>query len=138
MTNREILESLPIGEVVPRQVLAAMKRKGLIYDYSWNYLESANFWYKEERDGRNVEDFIVITLFPNGNAPKGQDVHGNLSEDEIYKTYGSRWGKIEYLGYTFEMKYLDGCFNPFLIKTGPKKDGEKSVDRKICLFGAII
>ena len=41
MKNQEYVDRLPIGEVVcKKQVLAAMKKKGLIEDYSWwGYLE---------------------------------------------------------------------------------------------------
>lgn len=41
MKNQEYVDRLPIGEVVgKKQVLAAMKKRGLIEDYSWfGYLE---------------------------------------------------------------------------------------------------
>ena len=137
MTNKEILANLPCGEVVTnKQILSALKHKGLIYDYShWGYLEDCRFLYKEEWDGRMISDFVMVYLFPNGNAPKEYNNHPNLSRNEIIKKYNGSWGKIEYLGFTFEIKYLSGCFSPYLVKTGPKT--EKLVNRSMSLWGAI-
>lgn len=136
MTNKEILAKMPVGEVVPKRVLAAMKRKGLIYDYSsFGYLENCRIWYKEEWNGREIHDYVMIYLFPNVNAPKEYDLTPNLSRSEIYKQFGTSWGEINYLGFTFEVKYLSGCFSPYLIKTGPKT--EKQVNRSMSLWGAI-
>jgi hypothetical protein len=69
MKNKEILAKMPVGGIVPKRVLAAMKRKGLIYDYShWGYLESAMIWYKEMWNGREESNYVFIHLFPNANA----------------------------------------------------------------------
>ena len=65
MTNKEILAKMPIGEIVPKRILAAMKRKGLIFDYSfWGYLESARISYKDPDDSwhRYVELFPKARL----------------------------------------------------------------------------
>ena len=122
MTNKEILAKMPCGEVVPKRVLAAMKRKGLIFDYSrWGYLENCRIWYTEEWNGREIRDYVMLHIFPNGKSVKEYDNDSDLSRSEIRDKFGSDWGKIEYLGFTFEVKYLSGCFSPYLIKTGPKR-----------------
>ena len=136
MTNKEILAKMPCGEVVPKRILAAMKRKGLIFDYSaWGYLENCRIWYAEEWKGRIEHNYVMLHIFPKGKSVKEYDNHFELSHSEILDKYGSDWGKIEYLGFTFEVKYLSGCFSPYLIKTGPKT--EKSVNRSMSLWGAI-
>lgn len=129
MTNKEILAKLPCGEVVPKRILAAMKRKGLIYDYSWfGYLESARISYKDPDDSWHY----YIETFPKGNAKDAENFVGT-SEELREKFFGST---INYLGYTFDTKYFSGCFKPYLIKTGPKT--EKVVNHSMCLWGAIV
>ena len=67
----KLIDSIPTGEVVPKKILAVLKRAGIIDDYScWGYLE------------------------------------GDYDTSRIY----------EYKGRYFQAKYLDGCFNPYLIK----------------------
>ena len=129
MKNKEILAKMPVGGIVPKRVLAAMKRKGLIYDYSqWGYLESARISYKDEDDSWHR----YVELFPNGNARDADSFVGTSGELRE-KFIG---GRLEYMGFQFDTKYLDGCFKPYLIKTGPKNGNE--VNHKMCLWGAII
>ena len=136
MTNKEILSAMPVGEIVPKRILAALKRKGLIYDYSpWGYMENCRIWYDDEYKGKKIRDYKMVYLFPNGNAPKEYDFEPGIPYEEIGKKFGGSWGKIEYLGNTFELKYLDGCFSPYLIKSGPTT--EKCVHRSVCFFGAV-
>ena len=139
MTNKEILERMPVGEVVPKRILSAMKRKGLIFDYSpWGYLESARIWYKEMYNGKEESNYVCRELFPNANAHdcEFRDLHPGLSREQIIEKYGG--GHIEYHGYTFDTKYLSGCFQPYLIKTGPKTSETKTVKRSMSLWGAIM
>ena len=76
MKNKEILAEMPVGGIVPKRVLAAMKRKGLIYGYShWGYLESARIQYKEEDDSW----YRYIELFPKGNAREADSFVGTSS-----------------------------------------------------------
>ena len=132
MTNKEILERLPVGEVVPKQILAAMKRKGLIYDYSyWGYIESVRLHYKSEYSDN---DFRLDEIFPLGNAREAADFHG-ASRDDVNEHFG-RQSEINYLGFTFGTKYYDGCFQPYLVKTGPYNG--KVVRHKMCLWGALV
>ena len=129
MTNKGILANLPVGGIVPKQVLSAMKRKGLIYDYSfWGYLESAKIHFRDPDDSWHK----YVELFPKGNAREAETFVGTSSE--LYdKFFG---GQVEYLGYTFDTKYLDGCFQPYLVKTGPENG--KEVNHRMCFFGAIV
>ena len=138
MTNKEILEKMPCGEVVHnRQILAAMKRKGLIFDYSWwGYLENCRMWYSEKWNGREIRDYVMLHIFPKGKSTKEYDNDTKMSRSEILDEFGSDWGKINYLGFTFELKYLSGCFSPYLIKTAPKT--EKVANRTMSLWGAIL
>lgn len=139
MTNKEILEKMPIGEVVPKRILSAMKRKGLIFDYSpWGYLESARIWYKEMYNSREESNYVRRELFPNANAHDCEfsDLHPGLSREEIIDKYTG--GHIEYLGFTFDTQYLSGCFSPYLVKTGPKTSETKTVKRSMSLWGAIM
>ena len=131
MKNKEILERMPVGGIVPKRILAAMKRKGLIYDYSrWGYLESARISYKDPDDSWHH----YVELFPNGNAREAENFVG--TSQELINKFGSGWNDITYMGFTFGTKYLDGCFAPCLIKTGPKNGNE--VNHRTCFFGAII
>ena len=131
MTNKEIVNNLPIGEVVPKRVLAAMKRKGLIYDYSpWGYLENCRVWYTEEYKGKEIHDYAMLHVFPDGNSPKEYDLESNLSSySEVIDKFGSDWGKIEYLGHFFERKYLSGCFSPYLVKCAPPMKYDKATKK---------
>ena len=115
MTNREILDNLPIGEVVPKRVLASMRCKGLIWDYSyWGYLESVKICYNDKDDSWHT----WRELFPKGNAQDAENFIG--TSDEARERFGSNLG-IEYQGFTFGPKYFDGCFSPYLVKTGIAK-----------------
>ena len=125
----DYLKQLPVGEVVTnKRVLSAIKRKGLIFDYScYGYLKSCFIYYNEEC-GDNTERWLsMLYLFPNGNAPRtyiefedgSKFLYKKLSltcgREELNKTYGYN-DIIEYKGSFFTIKYFDGCFNAFLVK----------------------
>lgn len=131
MTNKEILAKMPCGEIVrSKQILSALKRKGLIFDYSrWGYLESARISYKDTDDSWHY----YVETFPKGNSKDAESFIG--TSKELRERFGNN-GEIEYLGFTFDIKYLSGCFQPYLVKTSPKT--EKVVNRSISLWGAII
>lgn len=137
MTNKEILAEMPVGEIVPKRILAAMKRKGLIFDYSpWGYLENCRFWYKVEWNGKEIHDYVMTFIFPKHNSPKECDNRLGISREEIIEEFNGSWGEIEYQGCTFGIKYLSGCFAPYLVKVGPKT--EKTVNHSMSLWGAIL
>ena len=131
MTNKEILAKMPCGEIVRnKQILAALKRKGLIFDYSyWGYLESARVSYKDPDDSWHY----YLELFHKGNAKDVEDFIG--TSEELREKFGCNQD-ISYMGCVFSTKYLSGCFKPYLVKIAPKT--EKVVNRTISLFGAIL
>lgn len=45
---------------------------------------------------------------------------------------------FEFLGNQFSLSYFDGCINPYVKKTGPKKQSEQEVKHSMCLYGTII
>lgn len=136
MKITENLEQLPIGEVVPKKVLAVLKRVGLIYDYSsFGYLESCQLRYHYD-DG--YRDHKYAETFPLGNAPK---VYSNPDEDMTWEEMQEKYKyneTIKYKEWEFDTKYLSGCFQPYLVKvSGPTKES-RTVNRSMSLWGAIV
>lgn len=145
----DYIEKLQIGEVVTnKRLLAVLKRKGLIFDYSfWGYLESCFIYYNEQYGDKTERWHRMLHLFTKGNAPRNyklckdgtkvlnSTISLNCDSNELYKTYGLD-GVIEYKGNYFTMQYLSGCFSPYLVKCN--KDGTHSHTRSVSLYGAII
>ena len=145
----DYIKQLQIGEVVTnKRLLAALKRKGLIFDYSFfGYLESCFIYYNEQYGDKTERWHKMLHLFTKGNAPRNyklckdgtkvlnSTISLNCDSNELYKTYGSD-GIIEYKGNYFTMQYLSGCFSPYLVKCN--KDGTHSHTRSVSLYGAII
>ena len=145
----DYINQLPIGEVVTnKRLLAVLKRKGLIFDYSfWGYLESCLIYYNEEYRGHTVLMYRMLHLYPKGNSPRiyryfkdgskalKTELVLNCYIDELNKTYGYDGGVIEYKGNYFTMQYLSGCFSPYLVKCDEK--GHYSRKHSMCLWGAI-
>ena len=145
----DYIKQLPIGEVVMNKLfLAVLKRKGLIFDYSWFcYLEPCHLYYNEECKSGTERWSRMLHLFTKGNAPRNykqrkdgtkyldDSLSLNCNNDELYKTYGLD-GVIEYKGNYFTMQYLSGCFSPYLVKCD--KDGNYSRKRSISLRGSIV
>ena len=124
MSVKEYLDSLPKGSIITnKRVLALLKRKKLIFDYSpWGYLEDAIIEVVDE-NGKYDRTYHVY-LFPNGNAPEG---HITISEAETSSFNPEPFAEdIEFMGNTFNRKYLDGCFNPYLQKTSGNEEGAVS------------
>ena len=144
----DYIKQLPIGEVVMnKRFLAVLKRKGLIFDYSWwGYLEPCHLYYNEQCKSGIERLSSMLHLFTKGNAPRNyrQCADGtkylddslslNCDSDELYKTYGSD-GIIEYKGNYFTMQYISGCFSPYLVKCDEK--GNYTRKHSMCLWGAI-
>lgn len=129
MKNKQYLDELPKGGIVKnKRVLSALKRKGLIFDYSpWGYLEIVKVTEKETKEYWDVWSY----LFPNGNAPKKDRVYVEKKDDlDQYRS-----GTIEYLGHKFNTKHLDGCMNAYLQKISG--DSNNEVHPRISAWGAI-
>ena len=145
----DYIEKLQIGEVVTnKRLLAALKRKGLIFDYSFfGYLESCFIYYNEQYGDKTERWHKMLHIFTKGNAPRNyklckdgtkvlnSTISLNCDSNELYKTYGSD-GIIEYKGNYFTMQYLSGCFSPYLVKCD--KNGNYSRKHYMCLRAAII
>lgn len=138
MTNKQILESLKVGEVVTSgQILSSLYRKGLIGGYSeYGYLESEQVKYKDEWNGKVSTEWDYIELFPKGNRKEVCAVDVYESREAMREAVG--YGDIEYMGCKFDYKYLSGCFKPYLVLTNKFGDTEKKVNRTMSLYGAII
>ena len=129
----DYIEKLQIGEVVTnKRLLAVLKRKGLIFDYSFfGYLESCFIYYNEQYGDKTERWHKMLHLFTKGNAPRNyklckdgtkvlnSTISLNCDSNELYKTYGLD-GVIEYKGNYFTMQYLIGCFSPYLVKCDEK------------------
>lgn len=101
----EYLENCKVGSIITnKRLLATLKRKGLIYAYSyWGYLEACSIYSK---DGSKS----YLHLFGLGDAPKYDIVVNNTT----YSEYIHNRSTIEYKGYEFSYKYESGCFSPYL------------------------
>ena len=144
----DYINQLPIGAVVTnKRLLAVLKRKGLIFDYScFGYLESCFIYYNVQYGGKTERYDMMLYLFTKGNAPRNykhckdgtkyldDSLSLNCDSNELYKTYGLD-GVIEYKGNYFTMQYLDGCFSPYLVKCDEK--GNYSRKHSMSLFGSI-
>ena len=129
----DYIKQLQMGEVVKnKRFLAVLKRKGLIFDYSWwCYLEPCYLYYNEECKSVTKRLSRMLHLFTRGNAPRNyiqcadgtkyldHNVSLNCDSDELHKTYVLD-GVIDYKGNYFTMQYLSGCFSPYLVKCDEK------------------
>lgn len=145
----DYIEKLQIGEVVTnKKFLAVLKRKGLIFDYSfWGYIESCFIYYNEQFGDKTERWNKMLHLFTKGNAPRNyklckdgtkvlnSTISLNCDSNELYKTYGLD-GVIEYKGNYFTIQYLSVCFSPYLVKCD--KDGNYARKHSMSLFGSII
>ena len=148
MKLSDYIKQLQIGEVVTnKRLLAVLKRKGLIFNYScFGYLESCWIYYNVQYGGKTERWDMMLHLFTKGNAPRNyrqcadgtkyldDRVSLDCDGDELRETYGMD-GVIEYKGNYFTMHYLDGCFSPYLVKCDEK--GNYSRKHSMCLCGAI-
>ena len=146
----DYIEKLPIGGVVTnKRLLAVLKRKGLIFDYSFfGDIEPCYIYCNGKRGLATDNCDRTLYLFPNGNAPRnyiqfqngniGLDVFVSLNcnRDELNKIYGYDGGVIEYKGNYFTMQYLIGCFSPYLVKCD--KEGHYSRKHSISFRGSIV
>ena len=134
MKNSEIINSMRVGDICGKQILAAMKKKGLIYDYSpWGYLEGVWCGYKEDE---NYTYRNLYETFPHGNAPKeGVDIIFENENDFRNLNCG---GNITYMGCRFSTKYLSGCFKPYLELVEKYGNREKEVNYSMSLWGGLM
>ena len=149
MKLTEYFDNLPIGEVVNKRGLAYLKRMGYIWDYSeFGYLESVPISGKKERDGYRAEDFRHLFPFGNAKVVEGYDNamyekyrqksawNESLSREDMYNLFGVE-REFEFKGNKFGLKYFDGCFSPYLVKTGSAKVVSEVNHRMAFPFGVV-
>ena len=128
MTTQDYLNALRPGEVVGKRVLAALKRAGLIWDYSqYGYLEGVRIVLNGgKKDKWGYIDDIRYEIIRTGRRAEVEAMRKandwsdtrvtELSMEETIDRIGHPWGHITYKGCDLEYKYFDGCFCPFLVK----------------------
>ena len=154
MKTLEIIDRLPVGEVVPVKVLAVFKRCGLIGDYSsYGYLEDmsdaipASFYYK----GRKFRTKYLSGCF-SPYVIKAEDVIVKKRTDYIQfkgdfvrdrpcylsdKVCSTLWNlhyKIPNLSVEKFMDYMHRKGQAFVV---PPTRTNRRVNRTMCLWGAI-
>lgn len=136
MTIKEYFDNLPVDEVVNKRGLAYLKRLGMIYDYSpWGYLESLHIFGKKQ-EGSPWRDDLFLKISPKQKCKGAENLdYGEMSFEDMLDYFGCQ-GKIEFNGNEFSPRYFDGCFKPYLVKTGPKNGLE--VDHRMSVWGRII
>ena len=123
----DYLKGLKAGDVIKdKRALLALRRAGLIWDYSkWGYLESILVYCRNRKgDG----ECLHLTVFPEGNAAELEKLpgavldayrQGRCQSPEHYEDLREKftgWRKITYKGMQFETEFYSGCFSPFLVK----------------------
>lgn len=133
MKLSDYIKQLPIGGVVTnKRLLAVLKRKGLIFDYSFfGDIEPCYVFCNGKRGLATEICDRTLYIFPKGNAPRNyiQFQNGNIwldifvslncNRDELNKIYGHEGGVIEYKVNYFTTKRI--CGKPVLVKCN--KDG---------------
>lgn len=133
----DIIKGMKVGAVVTdKRLLSALKKKGLIFDYSeWGYLESCQLCYPYKYNGVESTVWDFVELFPKGNAPKiGSVDFKSYEEMREFRSGGS----IEYQGCKFDTKYLDGCFCSYLQLVEKFGSSEREVNPRMSLWGAVL
>lgn len=112
----EILKSVGYNTpITDKRVLSALKRAGLIADYStFGYLETQVIFYK---DKNGVKDNLYT--FHEEFCKRIKD--GELgSYQNPYPSIEAMMGNVNrhptYKGIKLSYKYVDGCFCPYLVK----------------------
>lgn len=109
----EILNSLKPGDIIPKRVLYILQRKGLIYGYSpFGYLESQHVYYKINDD---VFDIYTASGKKINLSEPGSISNPFESYYEMVKNGYLNFFECTYMGFTFENRYISGCFNDYLV-----------------------
>lgn len=122
MNIQTYLDTRYMGEVISsRRVLSAMKRKGLISDYSpWGYLESHQVYYVSTWKGEPCTDYYYTEMSrPPKDGELGSYENPYPSMEAMFEALNS--SGFYYRGHYFTTKYFDGCFKPYLVISEPPK-----------------
>lgn len=112
----EILKSVGYNTpITDKRVLYALKRAGVIADYSpWGYLETQTLYYK---DNDGVKDNIYTAHEEFCKCVKDGELG---SWQKPYPSREAMMGDVNrhptYKGIKLSYKYVDGCFCPYLVK----------------------
>ena len=145
MKIKEYLENLPIGEVVNKKALAYFKRIGYIWDYSrFGYLEGVHCIGSDGYNGdftceiSRTGNCKVLEQFESAMYEKwrqGTARTNKYTGDELREMVKPSWS-FEWEGMEFSLKYYDGCFCPYLIKTkGPTRG---TVNHRFAFPGGVV
>lgn len=143
----EYFENLPVGEVINKKGLAYLKRLGYIWDYSkWGYLEDLMIYSAPEGEYGRFSDLMYV--FKYGNAKEAEQLHNakyerwrqttattDMTRDEVWEKFG-RGNYFTLNGISFRTEYFDGCFNAYLVKSGPANGAE--VKHRMAFPGGVI
>lgn len=115
-------KTIKVGSIVTdKRILYKLKRKGFIWDYSqWGYLENLRITTTEKR-----EFYLYLSSegkckeaekFKNAMYEKWRqgDAKTELTYSECYDLFGIN--EFTFEGMVFRAKYVDGCFNPYLMR----------------------
>ena len=145
MKTIDYLKSLPNGEVVGKRGLALFKRLGLIWDYSrFGYLEGLNIHGKKQED-----DYLLLHISSNRMCKAAEPFQGAMhdkwrqkyahcdkTKEELQSIFAPK-NEFVYADITFHLKYLDGCFSPYLVKTSGG-DNTSTVNRRMAFPQGVI
>ena len=112
----EILQSVGYNTpITDKRVLYALKRAGLIADYShFGYLEGQRIYYKD-KDGVKENLYTFHEYFckriTDGELGSYQNPYPSI--DAIFEDINRN---PTYKGIKLSYKYVDGCFAPYLVK----------------------
>lgn len=146
MRIKEYLENLPLGEVLNKKALAYFKRIGYIWDYSkFGYLEGIRV---QGIDGYNESFYLELSKNKNSKFVEGLEgamyekwrqtsmAYSNKYTAEELREFIKPTSCFEWEGMEFSLKYYDGCFCPYLIKT--KGSARGAVNHRWAFPGGVV
>lgn len=125
-TIREILSKYDINQpITDKRILSYFKRIGYIWDYSeFGYLESVRIypsddWDKtkylfENKNAKELEQYPQSIYVENNKIYRQSQSRTDLTNKEICKKFGL-CDRFNFENYQFSIKYIDGCFKPYLV-----------------------
>jgi hypothetical protein len=129
-TIKELVNNTKVNyPITDKRILSYFKRIGFIWDYSqYGYLEGVYvrpqnrdefdkyFELFSKQNAKELEKYNSAVYKENGKIYRqGTAITDIPTHDEILELYGYN-STFEWNGNTFGMKYVDGCFCPYLVK----------------------
>ena len=147
----DIIDSLPVGEVVPKRVLAVLKRVGKIESYScFGYLDGRAGFVDVEYKGRYFESkyfsgcfcpyLVKADIRPKRRMDmiqyKGNYKRKYEKSDMLVSTLWDLSYKVPNLNINAFFEYY--CRKERAFRQQPTRTAIGKVNHKICLWGAVI